>query len=982
MMMKNWTILGLALLLAGMTTGQTVTPPAGIGSGAEYDAWKAQMAAGVQPIPPAHPGETEEDASRDGEIATCDCWVAPDATYYTINNATEWNAAGWGNGDDGSYGPVALPFSFYLYGQYYTQCYININGSISFGGPEGTYNASGFPASGFSLVAPFWADVDLRGGNSTQNKVQYKVMHDALYVNWTNVGYYPMQTDKVNSFQVHIKSGDPGVDQKPNVTFCYGSMQWTTGSASGGSNGFGGTPANVGANKGDNVNYIQFGRFNHAGTDYNGPFGAPSGVGWLTGKSFSFATDITVGNLVPVVAGQSVCDSLTVCTGVLTQLSMEFLSPEPNQITVPNSTAPTLSNYTIVNNVTGNVGSITTEFLPTLADTGYHVITFTGTDNGSPVMTGTQIIILHVVSSPQLVSDTLAVCDNGAPVDMLDVLGGATPGGDWVGPNNNPHSGIFDPTVDPEGVYHYAISIGGQCSATGTATMEKVAHADAGGNVNAAFCSWDLPEPLFPLLAGSPQTGGTWLTPGGAAFPGTLDPSIAAAGVYNYVVYGDAPCPNDTAFITVAIPQAVDAGINNSITMCRDAAPFSMRGKLGGTPDATGQWTNVLGNPVSDSFDPTTGDIGVYTYTVPAVLPCPDQAATLTINMDPLPSSGQDSSLTVCANDNDVQLFFLLGNNPDQGGHWLDPLGGPLEFGLLNPATAVNGSYRYVTIGPGTCSHLSDTAVVTVQVNPLPVITFTADPDSGCAPLEVTFTNTTDPMYVGPSCVWNFGDGTEPVEACGSVTHVYEESGWYHIKLRVTTPEGCTDQLIAPGTVLVDPAPEATFVYTPNPGTAGNNRLVFTATDPQAVTFQWTLPDGTWPTGQQTAYTFPDKIADTYTVCLHVMDRYGCESSFCDTTITIKVPNLWVPTAFSPDGNNLNDEFKPIMLDMVDEDYRLQIFDRWGQIVFETTDPEKGWDGRAKGGILPTSTYVWRITFRPVNSADQQVRYGVVNLIK
>lgn len=980
-MLRKLSILFALALLAMAARAQEVH----FNSAAEYDAWKAQLASEQTPVAPAHPGDTGDGgAERDG-IASCDCWITPDASYTTINNQTQWDASGWGNGDDGSYGPVALPFSFYLYGQTYTQAYININGSVSFSAPVGTFSSSAFPTNGPSLVAPFWADVDLRGGGPNQNKVQYKVTPTALYVNWTNVGYYNQQLDKLNSFQVIITNGsDPIVPGSANVSFCYGTMQWTTGSASGGSNGFGGTPATVGANKGDGVNYIQFGRFDHAGTDYNGPFGAPGGISWLTGKYFSFATDITVGNLNPVIAGQSVCDSLIVCTGVTSQLSVEFLSPEPAQITVPSSVAPTLSNYTTVDSVAANVALITTEFTPTAADIGYHDVYFTGQDNGTPPLSSTLHIVVQVLQTPQLQNDTMVVCDNAAPVNMLPVLGPtAQPGGTWTGPDGSAHTGIFDPLTDPEGPYTYFMNTGGQCDASGTAYMLKMPHADAGNDGNLAFCSWDLPEPLFPMITGTPQAGGAWFSPDGSAFAGTLDPATAAEGTYQYVKYGDSPCPNDTAFIHLAIPRSVDAGLNNNLALCRDAQPFSMRSQLGGTPDATGVWTSTAGAIMPDLFDPATGEVGIYTYTVSAVLPCPAQTATLTINLNELPYAGTDSSLVVCGNSNNTMLFPLLGNEPDTGGHWLDPLGGVVDDGLLKPMYSVTGNFKYVSVGLGACAHRSDTAVVAVQINPLPVITYTAVPDSGCNPLDVVFTNTTDPIYVGGNCVWDFGDGSSPENACGTVSHTYTEPGWYHVKLRITTPEGCTDQLIDQGAVLVDPAPKATFTYTPNPGSAGNSRLVFTATDPHATIFQWYLPDGTAPTGPQAAYQFPDKIADTYTVCLYVADRYGCEDTQCDTTITIQVPNLWVPLGFTPDGNGINDEFKPVMLDMALEDYHLMVFDRWGRLQFETRDAEKGWDGTGtNGNALPTGVYVWRIKYRPLNSSDLQEQFGYVVLNK
>lgn len=953
---------------------------------ADYDAWKAQFATPDQPGP-THPSEqaAEEDHSRGGS-ATCDCWITPDATYTTINNNTGWQN---GTGDDGFLGPINLPFGFFLYGQTYTSAYININGSISFGQGISTWSASTFPVAStqyqqFVMVAPFWADVDLRGGGVGQNIVQYKVTPTAMYVNWTRVGYYNQQTDKLNSFQVIITDGmDPVVPNGTNVSFCYGTMEWTTGSASGGSNGFGGTPATVGANKGDGINYIQFGQFNHAGVDYNGPFGAPSGIGWLTDKYFTFSTSVTTGNVPPVVTGQSVCDSLTVCAGQLTQLSVDFLSPEPAQTTVPSSYAPTLSNYTTVNAVTGNTASITTEFTPSAAEVGYHDVYFEGADDGSPPLTSTLHIVIHVLPSPQLVSDSLLVCDNDVPFDMLTVLGGnAPPGGTWTAPDGSSHDNMFLPGEDMNGNYTYEVGIGTSCSATGVATITNVPHAFAGGDTAIAFCSWDVPDNLFNFIPGPPQSGGAWATPSGTTFNGILDPQTAASGIYQYMVSGTTPCPNDTSFMTVDIPQAVDAGSDSSIVICVDASPFSMRTRLGGTPDATGKWTDVAGVTVPDLFDPATGAIGVYTYTVPAVLPCPDQSATLTINMDPLPQAGLDSALVICANGGNTPLFPLLGGSPDAGGHWLTPLGDELENGLLDPGLEISGDYKYVTIGPGTCAHRSDTAVVNVHIDPLPIISFTADPDSGCNPLEVTFTNTTDPIYVGNSCVWDPGDGTGTVDACGSFTHNYAEAGWYHVKLRVTTPQGCIDQLIVPGAVLVDPAPKAEFVYTPEPGTAENNMLVFSATDPHAVDLQWTFHDGSHQTGRQATYVYPNKIADEYLVCLSVADRYGCADTLCDT-ISILVPNFWVPKAFTPDGNGINDIFLPIMLDMASEDYHLRIFDRWGQLVFETQDPDKGWDGRGKGGASSTTgVYVWRIEYRPMYSSDKMERFGTITLMK
>lgn len=967
-----------ALLLTGTVTAQHLVFP----DMAAYEAWKAQ-----QVLHPSHPTPgPDAEARGGGNTATCDCWIEPDPTYHTINNAAEWDAAGFNNGDDGSYGPVALPFSFFLYGQYWSSLYININGNVTFGNYLGSFSAGGFPAGADTvMVAPFWADVDLRGPGAGLNKVSYKVTSSAIYINWNRVGYYGSHTDKLNTFQLIITDGiDPIVPNGANVSFCYRDMQWTTGDASNGVNGFGGYPANVGANKGDAVNYIQFGRFDHAGTDYDGPFGAVDGISWLDDKYFTFKTAQSTGNVPPVISGQSVCDSLTVCSGMPVDLFVDFIAPEPDQVTTALSYANTLSNYTTISSTPGLTASIHTQFLPTAADVGYHDVFFEGTDDGVPVMTSVLKIVVHVLPSPDVQPGALTVCDTDAPVDLITVLGGAPPpGGTWTDPAGQTHGPLFHPGEDPDGAYTYSADVGGTCAATGTATLTTVAHVNAGQDVALAYCSWDPVVDLFAQLPGGPQGGGTWLDPNGMAMTtGQLDPATASSGTYSYHLVATPPCVNDTAFLSISVPQAVDAGQDASIAFCRDAAPFSMRDKLAGTPDPGGTWTNMLGAVVPDQFDPATGAFGVYTYTVPAVQPCPDRSAQLTVAIDPLPVAGTDASLVICANGGDTPLFPLLSGGPDTGGHWLDPLGAP-HSGVLDPALEVSGVYAYVSIGPGTCMHRSDTAFVNVHIDPVPVITFTAEPDSGCHPLLVRFTNTTDPVYVGNSCIWDPGDGTGPVQQCGSFQHLYELPGWYHVKLKVTTPEGCTDQLIRPGAVLVDPAPQATFTWTPDPGTAGNSTVVFTATDPHVVDFLWIFPLQEVATGRQTAKTFEDAISGTYEVCLGVADRYGCTDTLC-RTIAIEVADLYVPTAFTPNGDGRNDVLLPVTSGVVPEEYEFQVFARWGRVIFETRDTAEGWNGRHgnNGAIVPEGSYVWKITARPVHAADKEEHFGTVTLLK
>lgn len=148
------------------------------------------------------------------------------------------------------------------------------------------------------MIAAFWADIDTRGAGS--GLCWYKIESNRLIVTWESVGYFAANDDLLSTFQLIITDGtDPVVGINNNVAFSYDDMQWTTGDLSGGVGGFGGTPATVGVNKGDGVTFVQVGRFDHEGVDWDGADGNNDGVSYLDGRLYKFnacGEDIVIGN--------------------------------------------------------------------------------------------------------------------------------------------------------------------------------------------------------------------------------------------------------------------------------------------------------------------------------------------------------------------------------------------------------------------------------------------------------------------------------------------------------------------------------------------------------------------------------------------------------------------------------------------------------------------------------------------------------------
>ncbi len=359
--------------------------------------------------------------------ANCNCMIPIDATFQIapFQAATPPDY----RNDDGSTPAINLPFVFCFYGQIQSQVYINNNGNVSFGSSYGTFSSASFPSNLYAMIAPFWADIDTR--NVASGVVYYKMTPTAMIIHWQTVGYYSQHVDKLNDFQLILTDGtDPLLPAGSNVAFCYGDMQWTTGDASLGVNGFGGTPSTVGANMGDGINYIQIGTFDAAGTNYNGPFGLPSQISWLDNKQFFLDVCSTGGggNLPPIMNAALVCDTLTICVGDTLPITAQFLSPENNQLTTVTATSVSTGLTTLLS-TPGNPGTYAGMFVGLTSNIGYNTIVLSGTDNGVPVQTTTGNIIIHVIPGPTAIFTSIGVCPGSSMLftdNSLSVNGSIT----------------------------------------------------------------------------------------------------------------------------------------------------------------------------------------------------------------------------------------------------------------------------------------------------------------------------------------------------------------------------------------------------------------------------------------------------------------------------------------------------------------------------------------------------------------------------
>jgi hypothetical protein len=498
-------------------------------------------------------------------VTNCNCWIDLDSTFNIAPTCQgTCNPPEYRN-DDGFTDVIPIAFNFCLYGENQNSLFINNNGNVSFGSSYGTYTSQPFPTASFSMVAPFWADVDTR--NLSSGLVYYKLTPTYLIVQWDSVGYYSSQADKQNTFQLIISDGiDPIIPGGNNVSFCYKDMQWTTGSASGGTNGFGGTPSTVGINKGDGVDYIQIGRYDHAGVDYDGPFGNADGVSWLDNQSFSFNV-CTSTNIQPIVSGLGFCDTITVCAGDSVFPSVSFLSPEAGQFTSATATS-TLQNFSIADSLSGNSASITAGAVTTNADAGYQTITFTATDNGTPVLSTNVTVTIHVLAAPNANAGPDATYCSGVPV-QINATGG-------VAYSWSPSAGLSDPNISnplasPSSPTAYVVTVTGSnsCSARDTVIISIGAVNLSFQPANPAIC-----EGASTTLTASGADHYSWSPITGISNPNNADSSsvdVTGNTTTIYTVTGTtlSGC-SGTQTVTLTVNQAplADLSPNGNLTIC------------------------------------------------------------------------------------------------------------------------------------------------------------------------------------------------------------------------------------------------------------------------------------------------------------------------------------------------------------------------------------------------------------------------------
>jgi gliding motility-associated-like protein len=389
-----------------------------------------------------------------------------------------------------------------------------------------------------------------------------------------------------------------------------------------------------------------------------------------------------------------------------------------------------------------------------------------------------------------------------------------------------------------------------------------------------------------------------------------------------------------------------------------------------------GLGANGLGNIAPFNGVNASQSDNTATITVAATLNgCVGSTETFQITVHPTPAANAGTDVAVCE---DASLPFI--GSPAVAGNtyqWTPATG-------LSSSTAANPQVQNNT--PGTTNYsltvtsafgCTNTDNVQVTFNPLPTVSFNADAE-GCSPLTVTFTNTSANSV---DCVWDI-EGIGIVNSCGSFSEVFTNAGTYDVTLTITDVNGCTNSLTENDIIKVYPQAVAAFDVDAVSQSVLNPEFHFTNTSTNASSYQWNFGDGSTSTAVNPVHLYPYE-ENAYTVQLIANNEYNCPDVVSMTINVTQELIIYVPNTFTPDGDEHNNTFYPVLSSGFDKfNYTLYIFNRWGEIIFESHDPDFGWDGTYHDQLCMDGVYVWKIVVKEKNK-DKFLEYvGHVSLLR
>ena len=550
----------------------------------------------------------------------------------------------------------------------------------------------------------------------------------------------------------------------------------------------------------------------------------------------------------------------------------------------------------------------------------------------------------------------------------------------------SPTTGLDNPTslttnvftTTPTWYYLTAFPVGQpECAVMDSVLVGPDPSIDAGDFNSITLCASGSAFLLTDSLNGTPDAGGVWTDAGGNAIPATFDPLVGASGTYTYTVTSAAGCVAtqdlEITIIPADAPQCcgeVDAG--------ESAFSCTLSIDLNATPGNTGVgvWSGPAGATFTDTSDPQTTttmppgtggshwffwteDDGNFCFLVDSVeMTVTDPIVITFTTTDAICYSYCDGTASAVVVGGDPGVLNNVWSTGEAGA------------GLDAIANLCAGNYSLTVTDVEGCIGNSNFAIDE------PIL---LEIDSTVAIPETCFGNCDGSILVlDPQAVeYSFDNGI-----AWSASPLLDLLCVGTFDLQIRDIAGCigtgSTEVTGPQLVVAD------LTWTPNPTDINNPAIIFFNQSTGANRFEWDIAGLSDQNTVDAQYRFSDREPGVYEVCLTAFNSNDCSDTVCFNVIIDDVLYVYVPNAFTPDGDGVNDTFVISTSITTITDFQMIIFDRWGQEVYQTTDFGAAWTGKYKntGDDLSTGVYAYRIVYAiPETSLRKQI-LGSVTLLR
>jgi gliding motility-associated-like protein len=501
---------------------------------------------------------------------------------------------------------------------------------------------------------------------------------------------------------------------------------------------------------------------------------------------------------------------------------------------------------------------------------------------------------------------------------------------------------------------------------------------DAGDDASEIFCYTDGPQLLSNLLPASQINMGEWYFNNNPFNSTSFDPGNDASGTYIYRIPANGPCPADEALLNLTVQQGINYTAGPDIHVCAGSASQTIGGQP--SPNTTFSWTPTSALNNSESPTPLVnipGNVNQTSITLYTVF-ADDGICTFTdyvqVIVEPNPIVNLNNEYDICFGES------LTLNEVSNGNCSWTPTNLFANTNSTSPTLQPTSSV-YIGVTATSDFGCTTSAFSQLNVNPLPILIVQPGPMIGCKPLELELHPSAESQYVD-QIVWNVaGMGTFLTD---SLRIELTQPGTYDVEATAISAEGCASSIFLEEVSEVYPSPVAHFSISPTELTTLEPEATLSNSSVGAVAYNWNFSGLGESDEENPTFIFPNDRSNNFYVCLEAVNSYGCRDTSCRYVYMETDYIVFAPNAFTPDDDGDNDIWLPVIRGFDTSGYELNIFNRWGKVVFHSENPNEPWTGSVNDGDYygQNEVYNWRLKLRLDHSSEEIFFDGNIVLIR